>query len=94
MTPKRHKRIEFASQERLSAVEHLAPRFFEEVLDYDYGNCLITDESDMLDFVRPGPPLESALDRIEEHYFFDARSLGTTRIVALLEALHERGVTA
>jgi hypothetical protein len=75
-------------------VEHLAPRFFKEVLDYDYNDCLITDESDLLDFIGSGPPLEQALDRLEAHYLWDGRSLGTTRIVALLEVLHERGVTA
>jgi hypothetical protein len=44
------KRIELASQSRLAEVESLAPRFFREVLEYEYGDVLVTDESDLRDF--------------------------------------------
>jgi hypothetical protein len=91
------KKIIFASQDRLSAVEELAPRFFAEVLEMDYGECLITDESDLRDFTEFGndatPEVERMLDRIETHYLVDVRVIGSTRIVQLLEFLQARGVT-
>lgn len=94
---KRPKKIVFASQERLSAVEELAPRFFAEVLEMDYWECLITDESDLRDFTGfgtdAGPSVERMLDRLEAHYLVDARVIGSTRIVQLLEFLQSRGVT-
>lgn len=94
---KRPKKIVIASQERLSVVEELAPRFFAEVLEMDYWECLITDESDLRDFTGlgtdAGPSVERMLDRLEAHYLVDARVIGSTRIVQLLEFLQSRGVT-
>lgn len=94
---KKPKKITFASQNRLSAVEELAPRFFAEVLEMDYWECLITDESDLGDFAEFGtdasPTVERMLDRLEAHYLMDARVIGSTRIVQLLEFLQSRGVT-
>lgn len=91
-------RIVLASQARLEAVEHLATRFFREVVGYDYAECLITDESDLLDFTgasgeKSKAELEEMSDRLEAHYLIDGRELGSTRIVALLEFLQSRGVT-
>lgn len=43
------KRIELASQSRMKAVEHLASRFFTEVIGIAYEDCLVTDESDLSD---------------------------------------------
>ncbi len=94
---KKPKKIVFASRDRLSAVEELAPRFFAEVLEIDYGECLITDESDLRDFTEFGseasPAVDRMLDRLEAHYLVDARIIGSTRIVQLLEFLQSRGVT-
>lgn len=90
---KKHKRIELASQTRLKKVEELAPRFFREVLGMNYSDCLITDESDLGDFLEQGHSLEEFFERLEHHYFIDGRDAGTTRIVALLEFLNKRGVT-
>jgi hypothetical protein len=50
----KRKQIVLGPQARLEAVEHLAPRFFREVLEYDYADCLITDESDLLHFTCAG----------------------------------------
>jgi hypothetical protein len=90
------KKIELASQSRLEQVEDLAPRFFTEVLDYDYGECLVTDESDLRDFASVVDPIEpqvqEMLARFEAHYFVAAPT-GSTRIVDLLEFLRQRGVT-
>ena len=86
------KRIEFAPQDRLSSVEHLAPRFFAEVVQRDYGDFMITDDSDLFDILDEAG-VNQALDRMDEHYLVDSRACGSTRIVALLELLRERGVS-
>ncbi len=90
------KKIKLASQSRLEMVEDLAPRFFAEVVDYDYGECLLTDESDLRDFASVVDPIEpqvqEMLARFEAHYFVTAPT-GSTRIIDLLEFLRDRGVT-
>jgi hypothetical protein len=96
MRPK--KKIEFAPQDRMTALEPLAPRFFEEVVGYDFRECLVTDESDLWDFVSYGVADREAevaemLDRMDRHYFVESRKVGSTRIVDLLEHLARSGVT-
>jgi hypothetical protein len=54
MTIMQKKRIEFAPRTRLQRVESLAPRFFHEVIGLDYEHCLVTDESDLRDFLEVG----------------------------------------
>jgi hypothetical protein len=92
-----NKKIEFAPQDRLTAVEDLAPRFFREVLGYEYEECLISDESDLFDFACALEDrqieVEQMLDRLEGHYPIDGRAAASTRIVDLLEFLRDRGVT-
>jgi hypothetical protein len=91
------KRIRFAPHDRLSAVEELAPRFFREVIDYDYEDCMISDQSDLLDFTDASDDYEAAVqamfDRLEAHYLIDGRAAESTGIVDLLEFLRDRGVT-
>jgi hypothetical protein len=87
------KRIEFAAQSRLAGVEHLAPRFFAEVVQRDYGDFMITDLSDLHDIL-DAAKVEMALDRMDEHFLVDSRACDSTRIVDLLEMLHERGVSS
>lgn len=95
--PGKPKKIELAARKRLAAVEHLAPRFFHRVLEYDYEDCLVTDESDMRDFADAFGDREAGLaamlDRLEAHYLVDGRAAKSTSIVELLEFLQSRGVT-
>lgn len=91
-------RFEFAPQDRISSLERWAPRFFAEVVGHDYWDCLVTDESDLHDFacmVSDGRGVEVAamLDRMDKHYFVESRSVGSTRVVDLLEYLVRSGVT-
>ena len=83
--------FELAASDRLSAVDYLAPRFFREVVGWDYAEVLVTDESDLRDFadITGNRDLEVAemLDRIGTHYRVDGRLAGSTRIVELLEFL-------
>ena len=43
-------RFEKAPEGCLAGVEHLAPRFFREVLEWEFEECLVTDDSDLFDF--------------------------------------------
>lgn len=79
-------------------VEHLAPRFFREVLDAEYEECLVTDESDLRDFVvvenPSGDVISSTLGRLEKHYFIDYPAVASTRIIDILEFLASHGITS
>lgn len=83
------------AQHRLGDVEDLAAPFFRDVLDFEYGECLVTDESDLRDLADGlgdrARAVEEMLDRVERHDLIDARVLGSTRIVELLEFLAARG---
>lgn len=89
--------FELAARNRLDAVADLAPRFFREVVGWEYAEVLVTDDSDLGDFADPtgNRDLEVAamLDRIATHYRINGRLAGSTRIVKLLEFLGSKGVT-
>jgi hypothetical protein len=91
------KRVELASKSRIESVEHLAERFFREVIvDYEYPECLVTDESDLYDFADLSgdrdTEVAAMLDRFRAHYMLDPRPHNTTNIVCLLEFLAASGV--
>ncbi len=50
------KKVEFAPQDRVDLYEATATEFFRSVLDLDYGECLVTDESRLTDFSSCGMP--------------------------------------
>jgi hypothetical protein len=93
-------RFEPAPQDRLADVEHLAPRFFRDVLGWEYEECPVTDESELSDFAtctsskeERAAEVDAFLARLREHYIVDGRQAGSTRIVDLLEFLKAHGVT-
>ena len=90
--------FELAAQNRLDAVADLAPRFFREVVGWEFTEVLLTDDSDLGDFADTtgNRDLEVAemLDRVETHYGINGRLAGSTRIVDLLEFLASNRVTA
>ena len=85
-----------AARDPLGAVAHLAPRFFGEVVCWDYAEVLVTDESDLRDFAdtigNRDSEVAEMLDRIETHYRVDGRLAGSTRIVELLTFLASNGL--
>lgn len=91
------KPIFFASDDRLRAVEHLAPRFFAEIIGIDYDDCFISDYSAIGDFFDASDAgeaeVEARLDLIAELYSVDVRHLGTHCIVDILEFLASKGIT-
>jgi hypothetical protein len=88
--------FELTSQNRLDAVADLAPRFFREVVGWDYADVLVTDESDLADFADTtgDRSLEVAkmLARMAIHYRITGQP-DSMRIVDLLEFLASQGVT-
>ena len=54
------KRVTLADQDRIDLYEATATEFFRSVLDMDYGECLVTDESRLSDFSSCGMPDELA----------------------------------
>jgi hypothetical protein len=95
--PEKARRFEFAPQDRLNAVEHLAPRFFRDVVGWDYEEVLVTDESDLRDFADltgdRSAEVAGMLDRLATNYGVDGRLANSTIIVDLLEFLAANGVT-
>lgn len=94
-SPKGTRQFERAPQERLAAVGQLAPRFFQNVVGWDYAEVLVTDESDLSDFADVmgdrKAQVSDMLDRMAAHYGVDSRVVGSARIVDLLEFLAARG---
>ena len=55
------KKVELAAQERIDMYESTASEFFRAVLDLDYRDCVVTDESRLLDFASCGMPYDLAV---------------------------------
>lgn len=95
--PEKTRRFESAPQDRLEAVGHLAPRFFREVVGWDYAEVLVTDESDLRDYADltgdRRAEVAGMLDRMAAHYRVDGRRAKSTIIVDLLEFLASNGMT-
>ena len=91
------RQFELAARNRLDAVANLAPRFFRDVVGWEYTEVLVTDDSDLGDFAgttgNRDVGIAAMLDRIATHYRINARLAGSTRIVELLEFLRSKGVT-
>lgn len=90
------KRFDLASRHRLDAVADLAPRFFREVIGADSSEMLVTDESDLVDFMDTTrdrhTEVGKMLARMVAHYRVDGRLVRSTRIVDLLEFLAANGI--
>ena len=54
------KKVTLADQDRIDLYEDTATEFFRSVLDMDYSECLVTDESRLSDFSSCGMPDELA----------------------------------
>jgi len=96
------KKITVAPQDHVDLYEHTARRFFREVLDYSFDDCLITDESWLSDFSSCGMPdeLADATSSLKELYAaWDVWVLNelrtcygleyTTTAVPLLKVFHD-----
>ena len=78
--------IEFASSDEVEKHTILAADFFEKILDMDYRNCFITDESSLWDF-----HTEESNDhlnrKIQEVYNVDVSDIEGAKLVKIFERI-------
>ena len=82
----KHIDIQIASVERLAEVEYLADRFFTDVIEMDYGDCFISDESSLWDFHAEADN-ERYFERINNIYGVNVRDIESANIVEILERI-------
>jgi hypothetical protein len=84
--------LELASSERIDRFPDLAREFFAKILEMDYEECLVTDESSMWDFHS-----EESDDHLHEQiakvYGVDTRDIKGANIVTILERIAGREPT-
>src|SRR2546423_8469113 len=76
-------RIELAPTAQIDAHAHEAREFFARVLDFDFDECLVTDEVLICDFA-PDVTLDELHARIVAAYPVDVSGLGHATIVDVL----------
>lgn len=85
------KKITFASTERIEEFAKLVDDFMEQVFDFEPGEYLITDESDLLDFTEMGSSDTSEIwKRIEEIYGVALADVGSARLVNIFTEITRR----
>ncbi|SRR6266568_2623400 len=85
-------RIELAPTEQIEAHADEAREFFARVLDFDFDNCLVTDEALICDFA-PDVPLDDLHARIVAAYRVDVSDLGHATVVDVLREIARRRPT-
>lgn len=73
--------LSFAATTQVDDLEDVAPDFFEKILDVNYYECFISDESSLTDFGRDD---DETLQRINTIYNLGLHDLGDGNIVRLL----------
>ena len=86
-------RIELASTEEIDAHADEAREFFARLFDFDFDDCLVSDESLICDFA-PAVPVEDLHARILEAYRVDVSDLGHATIVNVLREIARRRPTS
>jgi hypothetical protein len=84
--------IEFASTERVQLYDDIANDFFDRVLDMNYGDCLITDESSLWDF-HVEESNEHLYRKIWNAYRTDVSDIDDGNLVTIFERIENRGRT-
>jgi len=85
------KKITFASTEQIKEFTQLADDFMEQVFDFEPGEYLITDESDVLDFTEMGSSDNSEIwKRIEEIYGVALADVGSGRLLNIFTEITRR----
>src|ERR1044072_2650564 len=84
--------IEFAPTVRMQLHDDIADDFFSRVLDMNYGDCLITDESSLWDF--HGEESNEHLHRkIWDAYRMDVSDIDDGNLVKIFERIENHGRT-
>ena len=79
----------FADTSQIDALESVAPDFFEKILDLNYYECFISDESSLSDF---GMNDDETLRKINTIYNIGLTSLGDGNLVSLLTLIKDKTV--
>lgn len=86
--------VRLGDRSRFERVKHLAPRLFDEVLPVPWGRvCFVSNVAEVGDFIFDSNH-EEFYARFEACYGLDARVIGSTYIVDILEYLQSQGVQA
>lgn len=81
-------KIECAPTSGIDMFQTIAEDFMKRILDLDYEECLITDESSVFDFA---DFTEAELrNRILEAYDLDISEIKTGNLLALFQRIHKR----
>ena len=73
--------LNYADTSQIDDLEDVAPDFFEKILDLNYYECFISDESSLIDF---GMDDDETLEKINATYSLGLTELGDGNIVRLL----------
>jgi hypothetical protein len=79
----------FAVMVEISRYETIAREYFRRVLDLDYEDCFVSDESRLEDFFGP----EDYVQKTQRVYGVDISDIQDGNLVDILKRLQERGVT-
>lgn len=89
--PFKGKRITFASTERIEALKGIAEEFMSRVFELDPGDYVISDESDLRDFVSfIEEDAGDAWNRMQKMYGISRESMASTRLIDVFEELANR----
>ena len=77
----------FANTSGIRELEDVAPYFFQKILDINYFECFVSDESSLGDF---GQDDEETLIKINKTYDLDLTDLGDGNLVRLLTIVKDK----
>ena len=80
--------IEFASADLVSKYEHLAGDFFDKILDLNYDECIISDESSLWDF-HSEESNATYYKKIESKYGIDVSDIEDGNLVSIFQRINE-----
>jgi len=81
--------LEFASSEHLGKYEDIAEEFFERILDLDYSECFITDESSLWHFHAGDDNIEYE-KKIKSAYGVDVSDIESGVLVEIFQRISEK----
>lgn len=85
------KKVTFASRERIDEFTQLAEEFMERIFDFEPGEYLITDESDVRDFTGMGSSDTSEIwKRIDDVYGIVSADVRSGRLVDIFREIAQR----
>jgi len=79
--------LRFADTSLIDTLEGVAPGFFDKILNLDYYQCFISDESSLIDFGRDN---DETLQKINATYNLGLTDLGDGNIARLLSLIRDK----